>query len=153
MAAPQPLPTIVFVPGAWHTPEYYTTVRSLLEEKGYPTVAVNLPSVGGTATMAEDAAAIRVVTAQLVAQRKRVVLVMHSYGGIPGTESARGLAWMELQARARGKPEQEEGDGDGPSKGGIVALVYLASYLLSKGMSVMSFGSGGGMPEYLTVEV
>jgi hypothetical protein len=36
------LPTIVFVPDAWHTPEYYNHVISILEAKGYPTVHVNL---------------------------------------------------------------------------------------------------------------
>jgi pimeloyl-ACP methyl ester carboxylesterase len=132
--------------------EYYNHVRSLLEAKGYPTVGVPLPSVGSTATMADDAVAIHAVTAHLVAEGKRVVLVMHSYGGIPGTESARGLAWRKRTAFGGGN-EGKGGDKLSGSEGGIVALVYLAAYLLSEGMSVMSFASGGGMPEWLTVEV
>ncbi|KAL3482714.1 Alpha/beta hydrolase fold-1 [Aspergillus germanicus] len=150
MASPLP-PTIVFIPGAWHTPEYYNNVRSILEKKGYPTVGVPLPSVDGTATMGEDAAAIHTVTAQLVAEGKRVILVMHSYGGIPGTESAKGLAWRKRTALG-GENAGEGRDRLSGSEGGIVALVYLAAYLLSEGMSVMSFGSGRGMPEWLTAE-
>jgi pimeloyl-ACP methyl ester carboxylesterase len=89
-----PQPTIVFVPGAFHTPEYYNPVRSLLEAKGYVTKAVSLPSVGdSTSSMADDATAIRAVTSKLADEGHQVVVVIHSYGGIPGTESARELGY------------------------------------------------------------
>ncbi|KAL2811561.1 alpha/beta-hydrolase [Aspergillus granulosus] len=132
------LPTIVFIPGAWHSPEYYGAVRSLLEAKGYPTVGVDLPSVGGHATMKDDAAAIRAVTEKLAAQGTKIVLVMHSYGGIPGSESASALGWKQRQAA--GEP------------GGIVALVYIAAYMLEEGGSIMSFAKDGQMPHWLTVK-
>ncbi|KAL3455519.1 hypothetical protein BJX64DRAFT_294980 [Aspergillus heterothallicus] len=125
------------VPG---TRQNTADVRVLLEGKGYPTVAASLPSVGATATMAEDAAAIGALTAQLVAEGKPVVLVMHSYGEIPGAESARGLARKDRWH-------------DEIPRGGIVALVYLAAYMLSAGMSVMSFGGGGAMPAWLFLEI
>jgi len=41
---------------------------------------------------------------------------MHSYGGVVGTQALVGLGWNE-----RAKPEQP---------GGVVALVYMASYML-----------------------
>ncbi|KAL3443878.1 Alpha/beta hydrolase fold-1 [Aspergillus insuetus] len=116
-------PTIVFVPGAFHTPEYYNPVRALLEAKGYGTEAVSLPSVGNTSAspMTDDVTAIRAVTSRLADEGHQVVLVMHSYGGIPGTESAK-----ELGCGLRRKAGKT---------GGIVALVYLAAYFLKKGMS------------------
>ncbi|KAJ5367890.1 alpha/beta-hydrolase [Penicillium cataractarum] len=116
------LPTIVFVPGAWHTCDYYKQVISILMAKGFPTVTVNLPSVGGISSMADDALAIQEVTSKLVYDGQEIILVMHSYGGIPGTESAKGLS-RELRL-AKGEP------------GGIIALVYVTAYLIKEGMSV-----------------
>ncbi|KAJ5464343.1 alpha/beta-hydrolase, partial [Penicillium daleae] len=79
------LPTIVFIPGAWHTCEYYKHVISILTAKGFPTATVDLPSVGGISPMADDAA-IQKVTSELASDGQKIILVMHSYGGIPGTE-------------------------------------------------------------------
>ncbi|KAJ0414570.1 Alpha/beta hydrolase fold-1 [Aspergillus carlsbadensis] len=129
-------PTVVFVPGAFHTPEYYDGVRALLEGKGYTTTAVSLPSVGSTASMSDDAAAIQSVTTKLADAGHRIILVMHSYGGIPGTQSAEGMGF---------KIRQEVG-----KTGGIVALVYLAAYLLKEGMSVFNQAWSADIPEFLT---
>lgn len=133
------LPTIVFVPGAWHTCDYYKPVISILEAKGFPTATVNLPSVGGTSSMADDATAFQKVTSKLADDGHQIILVMHSYGGIPGTESAKGLAWEIRQAE--GQP------------GGIIALVYVSAYLIKEGMSVMSVAGAAEWPTFLTKQV
>jgi pimeloyl-ACP methyl ester carboxylesterase len=93
-----PQPTIVFVPGAFHSPEYYSPVRALLEAKGYGTEPVSLPSVGNNSasSMTDDPTAIRVVSSKLADEGHQVVLVMHSYGGTPGTEN--------ISARRPGSP-------------------------------------------------
>lgn len=39
-------PTIVFVPGAWHKPEIYSTVIDAVSAHGYPAIALALPSAG-----------------------------------------------------------------------------------------------------------
>ncbi|KAL3451571.1 alpha/beta-hydrolase [Aspergillus insuetus] len=129
-------PTIVFVPGAWQSPDYYDAVRIRLEEKGYTTAAVSLPSVGGTASMHDDAAAIHAVTSKLADAGHRILLVMHSYGGIPGTQSAKDLSVKSRQEA--GKP------------GGIIALVYIAAYLLKEGMSVFNQAWSEDLPDFLT---
>jgi hypothetical protein len=69
--------------------------------------------------MNDDATAIRAVTANLADEGHQVVLVMHSYGGIPGTESAEELG-CEFRQNA-GKP------------GGSIALVYLSRILPHEG--------------------
>lgn len=132
-------PTIVFVPGAWHTCDYYKRVIYILEAKGFPTATVNLPSVGGTSSMKDDAIAIQKVTLKLADAGQQIILVMHSYGGIPGTESAKGLAWEIRQAE--GKP------------GGIIALVYLTAYLVKEGMSVSSVAGDREWPAFLIKQV
>lgn len=133
------LPTIVFVPGAWHTCDYYKQVISILEEKGFPTATVDLPSVGGISSMADDAIAIQKVTSKLSNEGQQIILVMHSYGGIPGTESAKGLSWEIRQAE--GKP------------GGIIALIYVSAYLIKEGMSVLSVAGDAEWPAFLIKQV
>lgn len=113
------LPTIVFIPGAGPTCEYYKHVISILSAKGFPTATVDLPSVGGISPMADDAAAIQKVTSELASDGQEIILVMHSYGGIPGTESAKGLARKIRQTE--GKP------------GGIIGLVYCPPICSKKG--------------------
>ncbi|CEN60425.1 hypothetical protein ASPCAL02865 [Aspergillus calidoustus] len=76
--------------------------------------------------MNDDATATRAVTTKLADEGHQVVLVMHSYGGIPGTESAEELGCEFCQNA--GKP------------GGSIALVYLAAYFLTKGMGHMVLG-------------
>jgi pimeloyl-ACP methyl ester carboxylesterase len=132
-------PAIVFVPGAFHSPDYYATVRSLLEEKGYEMTAVSLPSVGTTASMSGDAATIHSVTSTLADEGHRILLVMHSNGGIPGTQSAKDLSCKSRQ--------------EGGRPGGIVALVYLAVYLFQEGMGVFTQAWSEEVPDFLTVKV
>ncbi|EGY23663.1 uncharacterized protein VDAG_05101 [Verticillium dahliae VdLs.17] len=74
------LPTIVFIPGAWHGPWAFDTVRKNLESHGYPGSATtlaslaNLDSDGG---MYEDAASIRTELEGLIERGNEVVVVAH----------------------------------------------------------------------------
>jgi pimeloyl-ACP methyl ester carboxylesterase len=133
------LPTIVFIPGAWHTCDYYKQVISILTEKGFPTATVNLPSVGGVSSMEDDAIAIQNVISKLANDGQQIILVMHSYGGIPGTESAKGLSREIRQAKGKA--------------GGIIALVYVSAYLIKEGMSVLSVAGDAEWPAFLIKQV
>lgn len=65
---------------------------------------------------------------------------MHSYGGIPATESANGLAKKDREAAGK--------------NGGMVALLYVAALLVQPGMSLGStLGAGSGIPDYVKVDV
>lgn len=50
---------------------------------------------------------------------------MHSYGGIPGTESVKGLARKDIATQGR--------------KGGIFSLIYESAFLVPAGASIASF--------------
>ena len=131
-------PTIVFVPGAHHGPEHFSPIISLLEQQSYPSVAVSLLSIGieaETASLSEDVFAIREVLARLVeAEKKDVVLVIHSYGGVPGCQTIRGL---DKETRvAEGK------------EGGIIHCVFLAALLVPKGETLVGAVGGGGLPPW-----
>ncbi|KIM93439.1 hypothetical protein OIDMADRAFT_149723 [Oidiodendron maius Zn] len=94
-------PTIVMVPDAWHEPTIYSGVVQSLSNFAYPTVSLALPLVGAVPPHEDfsgDVAAIRDCLTKLVLDNKEVVLVVHSYSGIPGGEATK-----ELGKRARGK--------------------------------------------------
>lgn len=102
---------------------------------------LTLLSVGGptSTTAADDATYIQEnYLDDLVFQGKEVVVVMHSYGGIPGTESVKGRTRRDIAAQAK--------------KGGVVALVYMAAFLISAGQSVDS-SLPDGAASIMTFEV
>lgn len=118
-------PVVVLVPGAWHTGQAYDLLTSPIREKGYEPFPIQLPSVGispGLPDFSADVAAIRAHVTKIMDQENRdVVLVMHSYGGVPGTEAMKGLSKKERKAAGKGT--------------GVVALVYIASLVPGKGFN------------------
>ena len=88
-------PTIVLVHGAWHDPSCWDATGEELSKHSYPSVAVKLPSVGSTPPVTshhEDTAAVRKELERLIVpEGKEVGVVMHSYGGIVGSEAVNGL--------------------------------------------------------------
>ena len=136
-------PTIVLIPGGWHSPTCFAPLRSSLLEHGYPSTAISLPSVDGRLPVSshlDDVAVIRAELERLViAEGKEVVLAMHSYGGIPGAGSVRGL-----EKRIREKKGE---------KGGIRAAVFMAAFLVPKGMSSMETGRAGSETSFMRVDV
>ncbi|MCJ1395049.1 hypothetical protein MMC18_007930 [Xylographa bjoerkii] len=133
---PAPPPTLLLLPGAWHSPSYYAALISALSAIPIPTHALALPSITAptpSSPFAADVAAIRGAVSRLVLdEHKAVIVVMHSYSGAPGTSALRGLARADRQ-RA-GQP------------GGVVGLVYLVSYMLPEGASILPEGERGQLP-------
>ena len=114
-------PTILLVGGAWHTAAYLEPLATTLEAAGYPTVTLGLPSVGANPPKSDfgaDVAIIRSTVFELVSEGKRILAVLHSYGGIAGTEAL-----------------QEFGQASEKGAGGVLGLVYIATMLPKKGDS------------------
>lgn len=136
MANTKTKPTIVIVPAAFSADFLYTTLIEKLRSHGYETIFIrNLTTIwkeGAVPTMFDDAAQIHLACEKLADDGKDIVLTMHSYGGVPGTESARGLGKKERQAN--GKP------------GGIVSLVYCSALVAKVGQSA-HMAMGGDMPD------
>jgi pimeloyl-ACP methyl ester carboxylesterase len=133
-------PTIVLVAGAWHHGSIFNPVAEILRAQEYPVEMVTLLSTGGptSTTVADDAAHIRnTVLNNLIAEGKEIILVLHSYAGIPGSDSIKGLVRRDLALKNQ--------------RGGVAALVYIAAFLLPSGQSVDSFL--GGVEKLLTSEV
>lgn len=125
-------PTVVFVPGAWNYPTYFQLVIDLLAKNDYPTATVSLKtvipldspaSVHRTRSHFEDAEVVRSVVQSLVDQGKEVIVLCHSYGGIPTTEALAGL----------GKKNGRDG--------GVINIIYCAAILLLEGDSLATAGA------------
>lgn len=68
---------------------------------GYPTEAVALPSVGTnnvTIGLAEDTAALRDELTTLADAGKDIIMVVHSYGGMVGTNAVQGFGYADRAA-------------------------------------------------------
>lgn len=110
-------PRIILVHGAWVGAWEFAPLVEVLHERGWEVDALELPSTGSTGGMTQDAAAI---TAAIERAGGPVVLVAHSYGGVPVTEA-----------------------GDHPA---VERVVYVAAFALEAGESVIG-SMGGGLPE------
>lgn len=115
--------TFVLVTGAWHTPSCFDPLAKLLREAGYEVVSKKHPSVGGNPPVASfdpDVEVIRQPIEEEADKGQNVILLMHSYGGVPGTEACKGL---DKNTRARGG-----------KKGGVTRLIYCTAFMLQEGM-------------------
>lgn len=138
-----PKPTILLVPGAWHSPSHYATLLSRLQTAGYHTVCSRLPSVASvdplTATAAQDTSFIREkMLLPLLEQEKDILLVLHSYGGLPGSAAAKDFSKSERTKQGK--------------KGGIIGLVLMAALLAREGDSLEQM-MGGKLHGWVAVDV
>ncbi|KAI1436130.1 Alpha/beta hydrolase fold-1 [Xylaria sp. CBS 124048] len=122
--------TIIIVPGSFAPAYIYDSVVNPVKEQGYEIKALPIPTVGprpgvtgpGTfTTMYDDAAFIAKEIEALADAGTEVVLVSHSYGGFPATESTKGLSVKERQREGK--------------KGGVVRLAYMTVLLGLPGQS------------------
>lgn len=132
-------PTVLLVHGAWHNTSCWDPVRAELKKLSYPTEAVQLKSPGNAVkSHLEDTAVVRkALESLIVSGGKTVILVMHSYGGVAGTNAVHGL-----EAAAR----QEKGE-----KGGIIHCLFITAFLVPKGNSLI--GMFPEAPPYLYPDV
>lgn len=119
------LPVLVFVPGAWHTPACFHKVIERLERLGYKCLSITLAAVGRNppiTSLDEDVSAIRTVVTNEVDAGNDVVMVMHSYGGVPANNSLKGLSKAERSKEGK--------------NGGVIKLAMIAAFLIPEGASV-----------------
>lgn len=147
-------PTFVLVPGAWHRPGYFAQIRSYLSDHGYPSEAVTLPSVGSdppATSIDVDTDAVEAAVRKVLDAGEDVVLLMHSYGGGPGSEAAGRIAEEMLGAGGGGQAEVKEKG----KKGRIKRLVYVAAFVPIEGkeMGSPALVVPGFVPEYMDIDM
>jgi pimeloyl-ACP methyl ester carboxylesterase len=123
-------PAFVFVHGAWHTPGCWRKVTDILESQGYRTSCPALPSTHASPPipdLAPDADAVRSAVTRLLDEGLEVVVVCHSYGGIPTCE---GLRDLDVKSRKENN-----------SPGGVIRLVYISAYMVPEGFQLCPTGT------------
>jgi pimeloyl-ACP methyl ester carboxylesterase len=146
-------PTCVFVPGAWHLPAYFNPLIRYLSSHGYSSVAVSLPGVNSSPALTSiqpNVSAVAAALTPLLDDGSDVVVVMHSYGGMVGTNVV-GKVVAELAGGdgAHGKRKQ-------PGK--LRRLIYVAAYLPLEGQTLSNaidcaVEQPPSPPDYLSFEV
>lgn len=133
---------LVIVPASFAPVAMYDEWVAHLAEHGVRAVVVDLPSVGPREglppqTMTDDANEISKVAGELLDSGEDVVLLTHSYGGIPGTQSLEKVSHKARQA---------------VGKSGVKTIVYMTSVVVPVGVSTFeAFQSN--LPDGVTLEV
>ncbi|MFG6445935.1 alpha/beta hydrolase [Microbacterium sp. P07] len=119
-------PTLLLVHGAWHGSWAWDPLAAILEDRGWTVERVDLPTVHAADPiglhLADDADAI---SAAIDAIDGPVVVVAHSYGGVPTTQAA--------------------------SAENVRHIVYIAAFVLDEGESLLG-AVGGVAPSWWVVD-
>lgn len=78
-------PTIIFVHGAWHSPEFFSRTIALLEPLGYKCVALSMPAVRQNprvTSLDEDISTLRAAVEKEFELGNDVAVHAHSWGGV-----------------------------------------------------------------------
>ncbi|TAQ90333.1 hypothetical protein B7494_g1354 [Chlorociboria aeruginascens] len=136
-------PTLVLVPGAWHTPETWDKISLLLEAQQYKCVRVALPSATSNpaATFGDDIKAVRDSIIGETTQGHDVVVVVHSYGGMVGNSAIKGLTRPKPNVSSPGKS----------SSSYVIGIVMLASGFPQTGVAFID-GLGGKPPPFWRID-
>ncbi len=142
--APSSKPVFVLVPGAAQTPSHYAYLQHLLMSQGYGALSALLPTVGTSApvTAEDDAEFIRsrMLLPVLDLEKHDVIMISHSYSGMPASAAARGLG--KADRAAEGKTTS------------VLGQIFIASILPRGGDGkdvVATFG--GQVPPHIQVDV
>ena len=130
----RPKPDFVCLHGAWHSPSCWDKIKPLLISDGYKCICPALPSSGATPPVkdyTDDVDAIRSAVTELVEAKRDVIVVMHSYSGIPGGQALEGLDK---------KTRQEMGH-----EGGVIRLIYIMSFIVPEGFQHSAHGTRDNM--------
>ncbi|KAG5762741.1 hypothetical protein H9Q72_009141 [Fusarium xylarioides] len=127
-------PVIAIVQGAWHRASHYQGLVQSLTDKGFTVLQPDNVTAGNDEdikgkTHVDDVEAVRQSLQPALDEGKRIVLVCHSYGGIPGSAAVEGYQVHEREAKGL--------------SGGISHVVYIAAFALPvKGLSLLSAAGG-----------
>ncbi|KAF2395967.1 hypothetical protein EJ06DRAFT_560225 [Trichodelitschia bisporula] len=133
-------PTVVIVHDAWLTPEHYATLIDELTSDGFPVACPHLPTGGENAGFNDDCSFIHSLVFDLACEGHPILILAHGYGAFVATEVAHDLSW-----------KNEAKKGQQRLAGGVVGLIFLASFLPSYGHKwVDSFG--GEWPDFIPLK-
>lgn len=134
---------LVIVPGSFSSSKLYDVMVDPLRAKGYTVHVLDPPCYPesykkGTPSpsMYDDAAFVNAFVTKLADQGKDIVLMAHSYGGVPTSQSLKGVTKKERAEQGK--------------KGGVVRAAYITSIVPKIGENlatvISAAGDQGGAP-------
>ncbi|KAL8861957.1 MAG: hypothetical protein Q9178_001827 [Gyalolechia marmorata] len=103
--APSTKPVFVLVPGGAQNPSHYAYLQHLLLSEGYGVLSALLPTIGtgASVTVEDDTEYIRsrMLLPVLDIEHRDVIMVSHSYSGMPASAAAHGLSKTERAAEGK----------------------------------------------------
>ncbi|KAJ3571537.1 hypothetical protein NPX13_g5339 [Xylaria arbuscula] len=133
-------PIFILAHGSWHKPYMYDPLRKALAERGFTLITPVLPTMGNDATGIAWEADVQVILDEakaLFAKGREVILIGHSYGGVPASVSTRGNGVAERKAAGL--------------SGGFRHIIFLSSFAIpATGLTLISL-IGGAFPEWVDV--
>ncbi|KAL4762042.1 alpha/beta hydrolase [Aspergillus foveolatus] len=124
-------PTLIFCPGAWYPRTAFEPLAAHLPEHTTHTVA--FPSIHQATSVQDlqpDIEALRTLVEQEVSAGKDVVIISHSWSGLPVNSALDGLSKTERQAAGE--------------IGGVAKLIFISAFIPDCGESLI--GAFGGVP-------
>lgn len=130
-------PTLVLVPGAWHTASTWDKVTSLLEAQQYKCIAITLPTTTSNplANFSDDFHTVRNAILAETTQGHDVVVVVHSYGGAVGASAIKGLTPNKVDTSTSTHN----------TSGHVIGIASMASGFGPSGVTFLE-GLGGNPP-------
>jgi pimeloyl-ACP methyl ester carboxylesterase len=138
-------PSVVFVPGSFAPASLYHPLAEAVVARGVEAQAINLPTVHlpGEDRIApslyDDGDFIASTIEKLADEGKDVIVIGHSYGGIPLSQGTVGLS--KPTRAAQGKP------------GGLVTVAYMTAYVPVLNESAADIQAGGDFKLDVTLDV
>ncbi|CAO2652876.1 Nn.00g022870.m01.CDS01 [Neocucurbitaria sp. VM-36] len=134
---------LVIVPGSFSSSKLYDPMVDPLRAKGYTVHVLDPPCYPGnykkgtpSPSMYDDAAFINAFVAKLADEGNDIVLLAHSYGGTPASESLKGVTRKEREEKGK--------------KGGVVRAAYITCIVPKIGENlatvIAAAGDKGGAP-------
>jgi pimeloyl-ACP methyl ester carboxylesterase len=129
-------PTLILVPGSWHTPAVWDKVVEHLHAQHYKCVPVSLPSCSSnaSATFSDDIQAVRKTIITEIEEGRDVALVVWSYGGQVGNSAIKGLTGA-----------------DGKGRGRVLGVALIASGFPVTGVGFLE-ATGGVPPPFIDLD-
>ncbi|RVX74127.1 hypothetical protein B0A52_01959 [Exophiala mesophila] len=124
--------SILLITGSFVTPDAYASIVDRVIGQAIEIRALHLPTVGASPrqgrdgrppTMYDDAALIAQEVDRLADQGKHVILIAHSYGGVPTSQSIQGRSISDRQRKGQ--------------RGGIVRVGYMTALVPEIGHSAL----------------
>ncbi|OKL63868.1 hypothetical protein UA08_00634 [Talaromyces atroroseus] len=127
-------PSLIFCPGAWYPTSAFNPLIERLP--GYTSHTVAFPSIHEATTVRDlqpDIEAVRSLVQRESDQGREVVIISHSWSGLPVSSALDGLSRAQREKAGQ--------------KGGVVKLIFLSAFIPDVGQSLLQ-AFGGTAPDW-----